>query len=133
MRLAPGPLLIQEHVGGGIELLVGGRRDPSFGPLVVVGTGGFLTEAVADTSTALAPVSMEEARGLVGRGVRARLLAGYRGAPAGSAEPVARAMVAVGALLAAYPRVVELDVNPLVVRGEEAVAVDVLVILGDQL
>ncbi len=130
MGLGPGPLLIQPHVGGGIELLVGGRRDPSFGPLVVVGTGGFFTEAVADISTALAPVSEEEARELVAQGVRARLLSGYRGAPAASPEPVARAMVAVGALLADYSRVLEVDVNPLIVRGQEALAVDALVIVG---
>ena len=129
MRLGHRPLLVQEHVEGGIELLIGGRQDPGFGPLVVVGTGGFLTEAVRDVSTALAPVSLEEARALVGEGLRARLLAGYRGVPAASAEPVALALVAVGALLADYPRVGEVDVNPLIVRGGDAVAVDALVIL----
>ena len=129
MRLGHGPLLVQEHVEGGIELLIGGRQDPGFGPLVVVGTGGFLTEAVRDVSTALAPVSLEEARALVGEGLRARLLAGYRGVPAASAEPVALALVAIGALVADYPRVGEVDVNPLIVRGGDAVAVDALVIL----
>ena len=129
MRLGHGPLLVQEHVERGIELLIGGRQDPAFGPLVVVGLGGFLTEAVRDVSTALAPVSLEEARALVGEGLRARLLAGYRGVPAASPEPVAQALAAVGALLADHPRVGEVDVNPLIVRGGDAVAVDALVML----
>ena len=124
-----GPLLVQEYMAGGIELLIGGRQDPSFGPVVVVGTGGFLTEAVRDVSTALAPVSLEEARTLVRQGLRARLLSGYRGLPPASSEPVARALVAVGALLADYPRVTELDLNPVIARGAEAVAVDALLIL----
>ncbi len=96
---------------------------------MVVGTGGFLTEAVRDVSTALAPVSLEEARTLVRQGLRARLLSGYRGLPPASSEPVARALVAVGALLADYPRVTELDLNPVIARGAEAVAVDALLIL----
>ncbi len=129
-RLGHIPLLIQEHVGAGIELLIGGRQDPVFGPLVAVGIGGFLAEAVRDLSTALAPLSLEEARTLVGQGPRARLLAGYRGLPGGGSEAAARALVAVGALLAEQPRVAELDVNPLIIRGEQAIAVDALVIVG---
>src|SRR5262249_28128586 len=74
-------LLVQEQVPGFVELLVGGRQDPTFGAIVVVGLGGFLAEAVRDVSTALAPLSIDEARALVGEGVRARLFGGYRGLP----------------------------------------------------
>ena len=121
--------LIQEQLTRGIELLVGGRRDESFGPVVAVGTGGFWAEAVRDVSLALAPLSLDEARGLVPEGLRARLMGGYRGLPSWDVEPVARALVAVGRALADHPRVREIDVNPLIVRGGDAVAVDALVLL----
>jgi acetate---CoA ligase (ADP-forming) len=124
-------LLIQEHVTGGIEFLVGGRQDRTFGPMVVVGTGGVLAEAIGDVSVALAPVSLSEARTLVGLGVRGRLLSGYRGTPPTDPEAVARVLVAVGALLADHPRIAEVDVNPVILRGDRAVAVDALVIVSD--
>jgi acetate---CoA ligase (ADP-forming) len=129
-RLGHMPLLVQEHVPGVIELLVGGRRDPTFGPIVVVGLGGFLAEAVRDISTALAPVSLEEAQLLVREGVRARLFGGYRGLPPEGSDAAARAVVALGALLADQPRVSEVDVNPLLIRGGDAIAVDALVLVG---
>ena len=131
-RLGGGPLLVQEQVAPGVELLVGGRRAAGFGPLVVVGTGGFWTEAVRDVSAALTPVSLEEARTLVSQGLRGRLLAGYRGLARVDPEPVARALVAVGALLADHPRIAEVDVNPLIARGADLVAVDALLLLGDR-
>ena len=128
-RLGHLPLLVQEQLPGVIELLVGGRQDPTFGPMVLIGLGGFLTEAVRDVSTALAPLTLEEARTLVRQGVRARLFAGYRGlAPEGS-ESAARALVGVGMLVADQPRVMEVDVNPLVISGEDALAVDALVLV----
>ncbi len=124
--------LVQERVERGVEILIGGRQDPSFGPLVLVGTGGFFAEALRDVSPALAPVSFEEALALVHQGLRQRLLAGYRGLPAASPDAVARLLVAVGALLADHPRIAEIDLNPVIVRGNEAIAVDALLILEDQ-
>jgi acetyltransferase len=121
--------IVQAQVARGAELLVGGRRDETFGPVVAVGMGGFLAEAVRDVSLALAPLPLDEACALVPLGLRGRLMAGYRGWPAWEAEPVGRALVAVGRLLADHPRVREIDVNPLIARGAEAVAVDALLIL----
>jgi acetyltransferase len=128
-RAGSDAFIVQAQVARGTELLVGGRRDDSFGPVVAVGMGGFLAEAVRDVSLALAPLSLEEACELVPQGLRGRLMAGYRGLPAWEAAPAARALVAVGRALADHSRIREIDVNPLIVRGAEAVAVDALVIL----
>ena len=127
--VGPGPWIVQEQVRPGSELLVGGRRDETFGPVVAVGLGGFLAEAVADVSVALAPLSLSTAERLVPLGVRARLMPGYRGLPPWDAAAPASALVAIGRILADHPRVREIDVNPLVVRGDSAVAVDALVLL----
>ena len=114
-----------------MELLIGARRDPVFGPVVAVGTGGILAEAIRDVSLALAPVSAEEARAILHEGVRARLLAGVRGRPACDDTPLIEAIIAVGALIASSPRVIEIDVNPVIASATRTVAVDALVILGD--
>ncbi len=97
--------------------------------MVVVGLGGFLAEAVGDVSLALAPVAIDTARAIAPAGLRRRLASGYRGLPGWEAEPVARALVGIGRVLADHPRVREIDVNPLIVQGSEAVAVDALVVL----
>ncbi len=131
-RLGAPRAVVQQRLAAGVELLVGARRDPVFGPIVAVGTGGILAEAIRDVSLALAPVSAEEAHALLHEGVHGRLLAGVRGRPACDDRPLIAAIVAVGDLIAASPRIIEIDVNPVIARSEGAVAVDALVILGDQ-
>ncbi len=128
-RLGDQGFVLQEQVPAGIELLVGGRRDDSFGPVVAAGTGGFFAEALRDVSLGLAPLGPDEAQALVVQGLRGRLLGGYRGLPVSSGKPAAVALVAIGRLLEDEPSIREVDVNPLIVRGEDAVAVDALVIL----
>jgi acyl-CoA synthetase (NDP forming) len=128
-RLGARAFVVQERVGPGVEVLVGARRDPSFGPLVAVGTGGILAEVVRDVSFSLAPLDRDEARAMWLEGIRPRLLAGPRGLPAADLEPLVDAALAVGELLLDEPRVLELDLNPVIAAGSSAVAVDALVIL----
>jgi len=130
-RVGPARFVIQEQVGPGVELLMGGRQDPAFGPLVLVGTGGLLAEAVQDVSLGLAPLPPEEARELLASGLRSRLLRGYRGMPACDERPLARILLTLGRLLAAYPRIAEMDLNPVIASGGSAVAVDALIILAE--
>jgi acyl-CoA synthetase (NDP forming) len=127
-RVGPGPLLVQEEVPGGLELLVGGRRDPSFGPTVLVGQGGVLAELLRDVSVGLAPLARDAARALVSEGRRAALLRGYRGAPPVDEEALAEILVGIGDLLGDHSGIVELDVNPLIASGGRIVAVDALVL-----
>jgi len=113
------------------ELIVGVHRDPQFGLALTVGAGGVLVELMRDTVTLLLPTGRAEVREAL-RSLRIwPLLAGYRNRPAADVDAVVDAVLA----LAGYARVhqdtlMELDVNPLLVRPDGAVAVDVLVRLG---
>jgi acetyltransferase len=132
LRVALGAdrVIVQEQVGPGVELLIGARRDETFGPVVALGTGGILAEVVRDVSVRLAPLGPDEAREMLDEGARPRLLAGPRGLPAVTATPVVEALCAVSNLIAASSRIVEIDLNPMIARGADVVAVDALVILA---
>ena len=131
-RVGPGPLLVQEEVPPGLELLVGGRRDPSFGPTVLVGLGGVLAELLRDVSVGLAPLAPETARAMLGEGRRAALLRGFRGGAAVDEHALAGVLVGVGDLLLDHAAIAELDVNPLIASGGRLVAVDALVLANPE-
>jgi hypothetical protein len=131
-RLGTRHFIVQARAGPGVELLIGARRDASFGPLVAVGSGGVLAEVIRDVSFRLAPLDRDEARAMWLEGARPRLLAGPRGLPASDVEPLVDAAVAVGELMLGEPRVLELDLNPVIATGMSALAVDALVIMGDE-
>ena len=125
-------ILVQPLVRRDLELIVGGRRDPLFGPTVVVGLGGIFVELLQDSAVALAPVDVAAARGLLDRLRGRALLDGFRGAPGIDVGQVAEAVARVSELLADHPeRIAELDVNPLVVSDGRLVAVDALITLRD--
>jgi acyl-CoA synthetase (NDP forming)/RimJ/RimL family protein N-acetyltransferase len=129
-RLHVEGFLVQAMAGPGPELLVGAVGDPSFGPLVLVGSGGQTAELVRDVQVRLAPVGPQTAGGMV-RALRTHpLLEGYRGAPGGDAGAVAELVVRVGALAAAHPEIAELDCNPVIATREGAVVVDARLRLG---
>lgn len=130
-RLGAPRVVVQERVPDGAELLVGARRDPVFGPAVAVGTGGILAEAVHDVALALAPAGRDEAHAILHDGIRARLLTGVRGRPACDDAPLIDTILAVADLMAAVPRVIEIDVNPVIASGSRAVAVDAVIIIGE--
>jgi acetyltransferase len=131
-RLGSGPLLIQEEVSRGLELLIGGRRDSSFGPTVLVGLGGVLAELLRDVSIGLAPLSHDDARTMLVEGRRAALLRGFRGAPAVDEDAVSAVLVAIGDLLVDYAAIEELDLNPLIASGSRLVAVDAVILVNPE-
>jgi acetyltransferase len=122
-----GEVLLQPLVAG-IEVIVGGFRDPQFGPVVAVGLGGVLVEVLHDVAFRLAPLSEAEAltalQGLRGRAV----LEGVRGAAGADLDALARTVAAVARLMAVESRVAELDLNPVLASPRGAVAVDVRVV-----
>ncbi len=127
-RLGP-RVLVCETVPGGVELALGLARDPALGPLLVVGAGGVLVEAIADRAVALPPVSEPTARQLLGELRISRLLAGFRGAPPADLDSIVRAVTGLSALAAELGGELEaLDVNPLICGPDGAVAVDALAI-----
>jgi acetate---CoA ligase (ADP-forming) len=106
--------LISQMITGGAETILGVHRDPAFGPVVTFGLGGVLVELVQDTVCALAPVSLDEARAMIGRIKTAPLLTGYRGGPAHDVEALASAIVGVSAFAARHgDHLHSLEINPL--------------------
>ncbi len=124
--------VVQEQVGPGVELLVGGRRDETFGPVVMAGVGGIFAEVMRDVGLCLAPLDEGDGRILLREGARGRLLAGPRGLPACDDGPLVEMLLGVGDLMVAEPRVLEVDLNPVIAAGPRAVAVDVLLIAGSR-
>jgi acyl-CoA synthetase (NDP forming) len=114
----------------GTEVIVGGLRDPSFGPVVLTGLGGVFTEVFEDTSHRIAPVDHAEARSAVEDLQAMELLRGYRGAEPADVDALAAAIAAVGDLVVEHP-IAELDVNPVLARTDGVMALDALVVLED--
>ena len=122
-------LLVEPMAEAGVELIVGGRRDAVFGPVVLVGLGGILAEVLDDVAVMLAPVRAAEV-GVALEGLRGSvLLRGARGAGAVDVAAVADLVVAVGDLLLADPAIEEIDLNPVIAGSQGAVAVDALVVV----
>src|SRR5262245_39797452 len=122
-------VLVAEQVRGRRELIAGLVRDPQFGPCVVLGLGGIFTEAIGDVVFAAAPLTLAEARRMVG-GLRTRtLLEAFRGEPAVDRDALARILVGLGTLATERPEVHSVDLNPLIVRDGQPIAVDALVVL----
>ncbi|PKO21330.1 MAG: acyl-CoA synthetase [Chloroflexi bacterium HGW-Chloroflexi-1] len=123
---------VQKMVSGGQEVIIGVKRDPTFGPLIMFGLGGVYVEALADVSFRLAPLTLADAWEMIEEVRSARLLTGLRGAPVADRAALADAIVRVGQLAADHPEIAELDINPLLVlaEGEGAIAVDARIILA---
>jgi succinyl-CoA synthetase beta subunit len=107
-------------VTGGVELIVGVRRDHSFGPVLLVGAGGVLAELVKDVAVALAPVSDEEAARLLGSLKIGRVLRELNI----NTQDAARAAAHLSRFAAAHPELSEVEVNPLVATRGGAIALD---------
>jgi acetate---CoA ligase (ADP-forming) subunit beta len=123
-------LLVQEMVKGGRELVCGLIRDPQFGPCVMFGIGGILTEVIEDIVFRLAPLTPRDARDMAAE-IRGRKIVGpFRGEAAVDLDMLAHTLVALGSIGLQHEEVLEIDVNPLKIRPDgKPVAVDALVVL----
>ncbi len=123
-------MLVQELVRGDLELILGGRRDPLAGPIVMVGIGGILTEVLEDVAFCRVPVSHDRALSVTGELRGQSLLDGFRGAPPVDRGALADLIERLSALLAANPDIAEVDLNPIIASGAQMVVVDALVRTG---
>ena len=122
-------VLVQPMIPAGVELVVGAKLDPQFGPLVVVGLGGILVELLRDTAVGLAPVDLAEAKAMLGRLKGQALLTGFRGSAAVDLDRVAEIICRVSEFAADHAdRIAEVDVNPVICSGDRAIAVDALIV-----
>ncbi len=106
-------VLVQPMVSGGRELILGGRQDPQFGPVVVVGLGGIFVEILNEVSVRVAPLASWEAREMIEEFRGAQILKGARGDQASDIEAVVDALLRLAQLLQDFPEIQEVDINPL--------------------
>lgn len=119
-----GVLVCRQVTGPRAELIVGGLRDDTFGPAVMLGAGGVFAEVLGDVSFRLAPLHADDGMDMV-RELRAhRTLVGYRDRPPLDVAAVARVAAALGDLLVEHPEVAEVDLNPVLVMPQGCMVVD---------
>ena len=126
-----GKVLLAEQVAAELELIVGGYRDPSFGPLVIIGIGGIAAEIFGDVVALLAPPEPGEVANAVAQLSGRKLLQGIRGGPPVDIDALARVVDTVARLLVEDPSVAEVDCNPVMVCQGAPMVVDALVVLAD--
>ena len=114
---------------GGIEVILGMIRDPQFGPAVMFGLGGVLVEVYNDVVFRLPPLSVAEARTMLGEVKAARLLTGYRGSPPRDLDSLAAGACALARLAEDQPEIQEIDLNPLISYERGCVIVDAKILV----
>lgn len=128
-----GGVLVQPMVSGGRELILGGRQDPQFGPVVVVGLGGIFVEILNEVSVRVAPLARWEAREMIEELRGAQILKGARGDQPSDIEAVVDALLRLAQLLQDFPEIKEIDINPLRVfyQGEGCRALDARMLIAN--
>lgn len=123
--------LVQQQVRGGKEVLLGMNRDPQFGPLLVFGLGGIYVEALKDVTFRVAPIDRQQAREMLSEIRAFPLLRGVRGEPPSDLDAIVDVMLRLSQLVADFPEIVELDINPLMVfeQGNGALGIDMRLVL----
>jgi acyl-CoA synthetase (NDP forming) len=130
--LAPPAYSVEQMapLSDGVELIVGVKRDPRFGPIMLVGAGGLYAEIVKDVAVALAPASAEGAEALLLALRIAPLLDGARGRQPVDVAGAARAAAALSRVAAEHPEIAEIEINPLLVTHEGALGLDARIVLA---
>src|SRR6184192_4211293 len=128
-RAAIDGVQIQQMLSSGQEVIIGAVTDPAFGKLVAFGLGGILVEVLKDITFRLAPATREEALSMLDGIAAAEILRGARGGPPVDREALATMIVSVSQLVADFPEVSELDLNPVFATARGATAADVRVVL----
>ena len=124
----PDGVLVQAMARPGVELIAGARRDPQFGPIIVVGIGGVLAEILDDVAVRLAPITADDAREMLAELRGARLLEGVRGRRRVNRSAVVDLLVALSRAVEAHPGWREVDLNPVIAGPDGALAVDALIV-----
>lgn len=127
-------LLVEKMASGGLEVIVGMRRDPTFGPLMMFGLGGVFVELFKDVGFGVAPLAPEQARAMIKNTKAGRLLGGYRGGPVYDLAAVVDAIGRLSQLALDHPSISEVEINPLLVqpKGKGAKVLDARMILRNE-
>jgi len=126
----PEGVLVEAMAPKGHEVIVGMRRDPQFGPLIMFGLGGIFVELIGDVAFRVAPMSRRDALNMVNQTKAGRLLAGLRGQEPADIDAVVDCILRLSQLLVDFSEIEEIEVNPLLVQAQGAVALDARVVLS---
>ncbi len=134
--IEPRAWLVEEMAPRGVEVVVGGTHDAEFGPMVMVGLGGIFVEVLRDVAFRICPISERDAREMLDDLQGSALLRGARGATAADLEAIVDVLLRVGGedglLMRGSAEIAEVDINPLIVSRDAAIAVDARFILRDR-
>lgn len=121
---------LQRMIGAGQEVILGSTRDPQFGPLVMFGSGGIDVEGLKDVAFCLAPLTVREAEALMDKTWAGKKLNGWRSIPPADRGAVREILMKLAELVQRHPEIAEIEINPLRVLEQGAVAVDARVRVG---
>jgi acyl-CoA synthetase (NDP forming) len=126
--------ILMEKMIMGKEVIIGMKKDPQFGPMLMFGQGGIFVEVLKDVTFYLTPVTREEAQEMIRRTKTYKLLTGFRGQPGVDIEAIVECLVRVSQLVVDFPEIEEIDINPLKVgeEGDGAFAVDARMIIAKE-
>ena len=126
-------VMVEQQLPYGLELIIGGTTDPTFGKVLTVGFGGILVELLRDAATRVLPIDTNEIVSMI-RGLHGYpLIAGYRNEPARDEQALIAMIKAVAGLFLSHPDIVEFDINPLILYESGGCAVDARFYVTDRL
>jgi len=132
-NIMPSGWLVEEMAPRGIEIVIGGVSDPEFGPMVMVGLGGIFVEVMKDVAFRICPITALDAREMIEELQAAPLLRGARGGDPVAVDAIVRALMSIGGdeglFLKCSQDVAEIDINPMIVTRDAAIAVDARFVL----
>jgi acetyltransferase len=123
-------VLVTPMAGKGVEIIIGVSRDPIFGPVMMFGLGGIFVEILEDVAFRAIPLSRHAARSMVGQIRARRILDGARGEPPVDREALVDLLLKVSSIVAAYPQLAELDLNPVIAYADGYAIADARIIVN---
>jgi acyl-CoA synthetase (NDP forming) len=122
-------VLVQKMISDGKEVILGAKRDPSFGPVVLFGLGGIYVEVFKEASLRVAPINRSEAKEMISEWKASDILKGVRGERPLDIEALIENLLRLSQLMMDFPEIEGIDINPVKVRERGAVAVDARILL----
>ena len=122
-------ILIQKMVSGGKEVILGGKQDPSFGPVVLFGLGGIYVEVLQETSLRISPINRNEAEEMISELKGTNILKGIRGEPPSDRDALIDYLLRLSQLMVDFPEIEGIDINPVIALEKGAIAVDARILL----
>lgn len=123
-------LLVQTMVKKGQEVILGAKRDPTFGPVVMFGLGGVWVEMLKDVAFRVAPLGRDDAEEMIQEIQGSKILKGYRGQPPVNHEALVHALLALSRMVVENPQIAEIDINPLLASNDGVIAVDARILVS---